>query len=164
MWKGHGDPLPNRPKLSTWWAIYKVVYVSGLLISAYMMRRLPLAFITLLTCFIFPIVLVAIAARADEAAFSVSIEPLADDRVVSLFPERQVVGIQREPRRPSTIVARTMLFPFALFVVPADPSLEQIKLILLLWWLGWAAIAAFVLPRLRASNPEHNKPGSVGSH
>ena len=154
----------TRIGVSAWWAIYVIVYASGLLMTAYLMRRFPFAFITLFTCFAIPVVLVAIGAQANEAALRSSTKPMPANRFLSLNPDRQVAGIQRGPYRASTIVARTMLFPFALWVLPADPSLDQIKLILILWWLGWAAVAAFVVPRLRAHSPEHNEPGSTSRH
>jgi hypothetical protein len=134
-------------KTSTVWAGYFATYIGGLAALVYLARTAPASWATVSLPFAFGIILVAIGAAADHVGADVPQSPPSGPLSLLGGPAG---GIQRDPQRPVTIVAWTVvcLMPWAPFLFPASVQNPRIDLILTVWFLASGAFSGLVLPRL----------------
>lgn len=134
----------GRDRGDVWWMAYLAVYSLGFAGLMYLTRLTPLGWAALALPFAFPVILLAIGARAAGAdagarQTSAALSPLG----------RLQIGIRRSLPRPTTLLAWTMIAPLFAWMFPADTGVPWIRLIFAGWWLACAAFAGLILPRLR---------------
>ena len=144
MWRFFG-----APKSKTVWRVYFGVWAVGFLVLQYLTRTPPYGWPTLLLPFVFPVILVAIGALAAQAEDHAPPRPEAPS--LSLLG-RSVGEIVREPPRPSSLVAWSIVTTFSTWIFPADIRIPGIHQFVLVWWAACAAFSWLVLPGLLASS------------
>ena len=137
-------------KSKTVWSVYFFVWAVGFLGLQYLTRTPPYGWPTLLLPFAFPVILVAIGALAVQAeAYA---PPRHEAASLSLLG-RSIGPIVRDPPRPSSMVAWSIVTTFSTWIFPADLRIPGIHQFVLVWWAACAAFSWLVLPALISANP-----------
>jgi len=128
--------------------IYLAIFVIGLSVSMYTTRSLaPESLWTRILPFAFPVtlaVLSGIARRASAPEHAVK----SDARGLSVSGRAMGTGLGPTSIQPTTFIALTMFTPLFIRIFPNDGSFSsQTRLIFSAWWITWAVIIAFVIPR-----------------
>jgi hypothetical protein len=131
------------------WKLYFVVWAVGFLGLQYLTRTPPYGWPTLLLPFALPVVLVAIGALAAQVEEHAPPSPAAPS--FSLL-SRGVGPIVRDPPRPSSLVAWSIVTTFSTWIFPADVRIPGLHQFVLVWWGACAVFSWLVLPALIASS------------
>jgi hypothetical protein len=131
------------------------VWAVGFLGLQYLTRTPPYGWPTLLLPFVLPVTLVAIGALA--AQVEQHTPPQQEAPSLSLLG-RSVGGIVRDPPRPTSLVAWSIVTTFSTWIFPADIRIPGIHQFVLVWWAACAAFSWLVLPALLRSN-SHRSAG-----
>jgi hypothetical protein len=136
-------------KSKTVWKLYFFVWSVGFLGLQYLTRTPPYGWPTLVLPFALPVILVAIGAVG--AQIEEHAPPRPDAPSLSLLG-RSVGPIVRDPPRPSSLVAWSIVTTCSTWIFPADVRIPGIHQFVLVWWGACAGFSWLVLPALISSN------------
>jgi hypothetical protein len=130
--------------------VYFFVWAVGFLALQYLTRAPPYGWPTLILPFALPVILVAIGALAAKVEGR---EPPRPQTPSLSLLGRSVGGIVRDPPRPSSLVAWSIVTTFSSWIFPADVRIPGIHQFILVWWGACAVFSWLVLPALIGSKP-----------